>query len=63
MINYTNLDYNNLTTAEHLQYSQMLIVMLLKYIDGDTFKTIVMAQQNDYLLRLINDLKGGGHIG
>ena len=63
MINFNSVDYNNLTTAEHLQYSQRLIISLLKYIDGDTFKTILMAQSDDYLLRLLGDLKGGGHLG
>lgn len=57
---YVPIQYEQFTNEEHLYRLRALVAMSLTYIDGDSFKTLLMAQDDDYLLKLINHLKVEG---
>lgn len=59
---YIPLEFNKLTPEEHLYKLKALIAMFITYTDGDSLKSLLLAQQDDYLLRLINQLKLEGAL-
>lgn len=59
---YVPLEYNQLTGQEHLYKLKTLVAMFITYMDGDSLKTLLLAQEDDYLLKLINQLKVEGAL-
>lgn len=59
---YVNLKFDQLTEEQHIYMLRKIVEISLKYMDGETFKTILLAQDNNYLLELINDLLKAGEL-
>lgn len=54
---YVHIPYEKLNAEEHNEMLRRNLSLMLNYVDGDTFKTVVLGQDNDYLLQFIHDRK------
>lgn len=59
---YTPIPYERLNSDEHVYKLRILVAMFITYMDGESFKSLLMSQSDDYLLKLIHQLKHEGVI-
>lgn len=61
---YVHIPYERLTVEQHNEMLKENLATLLNYVGGEVFKTIVLGQDNDYLLQFIHDRKNekGGRL-
>lgn len=59
---YTPMPYDRLNNDEHVYKLRILVGMFITYMDGESFKSLLMSQSDDYLLKLIHQLKHEGII-
>ena len=61
---YVHRPYERLTIEQHNEMLKENLATLLNYVDGEVFKTIVLGQDNDYILQFIHDRKNekGGRL-
>ena len=61
---YVHIRYEQLTQEQHNEMLRKNLATVLNYLDGETFKTILLGKDNDYLLQFIHDRKRetGGNL-
>lgn len=59
---YVLFPYEQLSAQEHREKLEILLAMFITYGESESFKRVLLAQEDDYLLRLINRLKLGGKL-
>lgn len=59
---YVNYKYEQLTPEQHVYMLQKIVAVCIKYMDGETLKTVLLAQGDNYMLDLINALRKEGAL-
>nr|CDL66134.1 unnamed protein product [uncultured bacterium] len=59
---YVNYNYNQLTSEQHVYMLKKIVAYCIKYMDGETLKTVLLAQGDNYMLELINELQKEGAL-
>lgn len=59
---YVNYKYDQLTQEQHVYMLKKILSYCIKYMDGETLKTVLLAQSDNYMLELINDLRKEGAL-
>lgn len=54
---YVHIPYELLTMEQHNDMLRKNLSIVLNYLDGETFKTIIIGQDNNYLLQFIHERK------
>lgn len=59
---YVNYNYKELTPEQHVYMLKSIVSYCIKYMDGETLKTILLSQGDNYFLELINELQKEGAL-
>lgn len=52
---YVHMPYDEMNVEQHNEMLRRSLAAALNYIDGETFKVLLLGQPDDYLLQFIHD--------